>query len=267
MMAFSFFNRVATKPAPLFNIQNIRIASPCPADWNAMAGDDRARHCSDCNLNVYNLSAMTEREVQSLIAKSQGRVCGRFYRRADGTILTQDCPRGLRAAARRVSRTATAVLTAVMSVGFAFAGTKSKPQQTEQNQCKEPGVALLVIDAQGAVIQNAEVTLTDKDGKKKKIGTTNGNGQLFLKGLPSSDYLLEVKAQGFRIFRQSVPVREGKLETLTLRMEVDNSNMVTVEVGQIGPTLIQTETTESTTFQGRSLMPVMPSRGQYQPLR
>ena len=100
-MAFSFLNRPAAKPAPLIdiqkiNIQNIRVASPCPADWNTMAGDDRIRHCSECNLNVYNLSAMTEREVQRLIANSQGRVCGRFYRRADGTILTQDCPRGLR---------------------------------------------------------------------------------------------------------------------------------------------------------------------------
>jgi hypothetical protein len=265
-MDFSFLNREAAKPKPLVNLQNIRIASPCPADWNMMAGDDRVRHCSDCNLNVFNLSAMTEREVQRLIANNQGRVCGRFYRRADGTILTQDCPRGLRAVARRVSRTATAVLTAVLSVGFAFAGTKPKPQQTEQNQCKEPGVALLVMDPAGAVIQNAGVTLTSKTGKKEKIGTTDRNGYLFLKGLPSGDYLLEVKAPGFLIFRQSVPVREGKLENITLRMELD-SDVVTVEVGQIGPPLIQTESTVSTAFQSPLLMPVMPSRGQYQPLR
>src|SRR5882724_1820118 len=137
-MVFSFLHRKTAEPAPLFNIRSIRVASPCPADWSAMAGDDRVRHCSECNLNVYNLSAMTEREVQRLIAQSQGRVCGRFYRRADGTILTQDCPRGLRAVARRVSRTATAVLTAVMSVSVAFAGTKPKPQQTEPTQCKGP---------------------------------------------------------------------------------------------------------------------------------
>ncbi|MGZ4896492.1 MAG: hypothetical protein ACXVJ0_08525, partial [Candidatus Angelobacter sp.] len=67
---------------------NIRIASPCQAEWEKMVGDERVRHCSECNLNVYNLSAMTERQVQELIAGSQGkRLCTRFYRRADGTVL------------------------------------------------------------------------------------------------------------------------------------------------------------------------------------
>src|SRR5258708_31712641 len=115
MSAF-FYNPKPPKPVPLVNIQNIRVASPCPADWNKMVGDERTRHCAECNLNVYNLSAMTEREVQKLIVKSQGRLCARFYRRADGTILTQDCPRGLRAVAQHVSRTVAAVLSAVMSV-------------------------------------------------------------------------------------------------------------------------------------------------------
>lgn len=69
----SLFNRGAAKPVPLVNIQNIRIAAPCPADWNKMIGDERVRHCAECNLNVYNLSAMTEREVQKLIARSHGQ--------------------------------------------------------------------------------------------------------------------------------------------------------------------------------------------------
>src|SRR5260221_12162739 len=113
---------------------------------------------------------MTEREVQRLIANSQGRVCGRFYRRADGTVLTQDCPRGLRGVARRVSRTAAAVLTAVMSVSVAFAGTKPKsPQATTQTEHKVPGIALTLTDPSGAVVTNAQVTLIDqKSGVEKK---------------------------------------------------------------------------------------------------
>ena len=35
-------------------LQDIRIASPCPADWDKMVGDERVRHCSECNFNVYN---------------------------------------------------------------------------------------------------------------------------------------------------------------------------------------------------------------------
>ena len=33
-----------------------------------------------------------------MVQATQGRLCVRFYRRADGTVLTQDCPVGLRRA-------------------------------------------------------------------------------------------------------------------------------------------------------------------------
>ncbi len=82
-------------------LQNIEVAAPCSADWNDMTGDDRVRFCGDCKLNVYNLSAMTEDQIVGLIRETEGRLCGRFYRRPDGTILTQDCPKGIRAIVRR----------------------------------------------------------------------------------------------------------------------------------------------------------------------
>jgi hypothetical protein len=40
------------------NLDEIEIATPCPASWEAMTGDDRSRFCGQCRLNVYNLSAM-----------------------------------------------------------------------------------------------------------------------------------------------------------------------------------------------------------------
>ena len=73
-------------------LDGLRIARPCPASWSAMEGDDRVRHCSRCRLNVYNLSAMTEAEALRLLAETEGRRCIRLYRRADGTVLTRDCP-------------------------------------------------------------------------------------------------------------------------------------------------------------------------------
>src|ERR1051326_7971348 len=93
-------------------LSNLRIASPCPADWNKMVGDERVRHCAECNLNVYNLSAMTGGQVQELIARSRGnRLCARLYRRADGTVVTQDCPWRFRAVTRKLPRLADGVLT------------------------------------------------------------------------------------------------------------------------------------------------------------
>lgn len=100
-------------------LDEVRVAAPCPADWGKMVGDERARYCGSCSLHVYNLSGMTKREAEVLVTSTEGRLCVRFYRRADGTILTRNCPVGLSAVKRRVARVAGSVLTAV--VGF-FAG-------------------------------------------------------------------------------------------------------------------------------------------------
>lgn len=81
-------------------LENIRIAEPCRADWNLMEGDDRARFCQTCAKNVYNLSAMTKEEAEQLITEKEGKLCARFYQRADGTILTGNCPVGVRTARR-----------------------------------------------------------------------------------------------------------------------------------------------------------------------
>ena len=85
-------------------------------NWNAMYGTERVRFCSDCKLNVYNLSSMSRDEAEALLVKSEGRLCVRFYRRADGSVLTRDCPVGWRAIKTRASRTVTAV--ASLLIGF-----------------------------------------------------------------------------------------------------------------------------------------------------
>jgi hypothetical protein len=85
-------------------LSKVRVASPCPADWDSMIGDERVRFCGQCELNVYNLSAMTKAQAENLIVRTEGRLCVRFYRRKDGSVLTQDCPVGLRALRQRMSR-------------------------------------------------------------------------------------------------------------------------------------------------------------------
>src|SRR5262245_58525824 len=97
-------------------LASLRVASPCHVSWDAMTGTDRVRFCSSCQLNVYNFAAMTGDEVRSLIATSEGRVCGRMYRRTDGTLITRDCPVGLRAVRKRVRRMVGAAFAALLSL-------------------------------------------------------------------------------------------------------------------------------------------------------
>lgn len=97
-------------------LNNIRIASPCSANWDEMVGSERRRYCSECKLNVYNLSGMTRRDAENLILSSEGRLCVRFYRRTDGTVLTKDCPVGWQAIKRRVSQVAAAFASLIFAV-------------------------------------------------------------------------------------------------------------------------------------------------------
>ena len=92
----------------------VKIAAPCKADWEQMIGSDRVRFCGQCNLNVYNLSSMKRDEAESFVARNEGRLCVRFYRREDGSMLTKNCPVGLSAIRRRVSCLAKAISAAVL---------------------------------------------------------------------------------------------------------------------------------------------------------
>lgn len=100
-------------------LDHVQVAAPCPAEWDQMLGSERVRFCGQCSLNVYNLSSMIRADAEQLIARTEGRLCVRFYRRRDGSIITQDCPVGLRAVGRRVSHIAKAVVSLVLGL---FAG-------------------------------------------------------------------------------------------------------------------------------------------------
>ncbi|MCB9598249.1 MAG: hypothetical protein H6719_36385 [Sandaracinaceae bacterium] len=87
------------------------VKDPCEESWAAMRGDDVSRFCGMCHQNVYNLSEMDRADAERFVAEAEGRVCVRFYRRADGTVVTSDCaPVRFRAARRAASK------------GLAFAG-------------------------------------------------------------------------------------------------------------------------------------------------
>ncbi len=100
-------------------LKNLKIASPCSANWEEMFGNERKRFCGDCKLNVYNLSGMTSFDAENLLNTSEGRVCVRYFQRRDGTVITADCPVGWARVKHRMSVAATAVF----SMLFAFLGS------------------------------------------------------------------------------------------------------------------------------------------------
>lgn len=115
-------------------LNNLKIASPCSAGWDEMVGDARKRFCGECKLNVHNLSGMTKTEAENLLESFEGRLCVRFYQRADGTVLTQDCPVGWARVKQRVSKTAAAfaslIIGLVSGLGFTAAYNNADSERT-----------------------------------------------------------------------------------------------------------------------------------------
>jgi hypothetical protein len=102
-------------------LADIRVASPCHAAWGNMKGDEQTRFCSLCRKNVYNLSEMTRQEAENLIREKEGKLCVRYYQRADGTVLTKDCPIGV-AVVRRVLLTRAVTASALLVTVIALFG-------------------------------------------------------------------------------------------------------------------------------------------------
>jgi hypothetical protein len=84
------------KPSTKLSVlDDLRIASPCTESWAAMKGDAHVRRCDSCEKNVFDLSSLTRADAEALLLRTEG-LCIRLYRRFDGTVLTADCPVGVR---------------------------------------------------------------------------------------------------------------------------------------------------------------------------
>jgi len=208
-------------------LPDLRVASPCTASWEQMTGDDRVRHCAECNLDVYNFSALTPAEIEQLLAASKGqRLCGRLYRRADGTVLTRDCPVGFRARVRRVSNRIGVALAAAMSVTFASA--QSAHQNTPSLVQIAPATAraeIVVYDASGAVIPRTKIEIWSS-AKLIAEGAADASGRFTANLAPGTYNVTAIPfVVGFKTGHARLSVSDQPV-TLPLTLEVGGSMMM-----------------------------------------
>ena len=123
-------------------------------------GDERIRHCAECNLNVYNLSAMTERQVQELIeqvaesgsardfiAAQTGRCLHRIVHGAYGLYGKGIANSGSDYGHHDEHRQS----------GFGKNNSQKSPSQRAANRQAKAGIWIMVFDRQGALVPGAEV--------------------------------------------------------------------------------------------------------------
>ncbi len=121
-------------------LDNIRVATPCSADWNEMTGDGRTRHCGECKQDVYHLSGLTRDEAEALVTERNGQLCVRYFQRQDGTILFADCAVGVRRRRRRrrwVAAGAAALLAGGAGVGGRLHHDATTPEMLEPERISE----------------------------------------------------------------------------------------------------------------------------------
>jgi hypothetical protein len=99
-------------------LNRVYIETPCTVGWDTMQGDDRTRFCGQCSLNVYNVASLSSREAAALIKEADGRLCLRLYRRPDGTVITDNCPVGLKKMRDRVRLRVAAIFAFLLCIGW-----------------------------------------------------------------------------------------------------------------------------------------------------
>lgn len=235
---------------PKIKLNNIRIASPCSQKWEAMSGNERQRFCVHCRLSVYNFSAMTEAEVEALLRNTEGRVCGRFYQRADGTMLTQDCPVGLRAVRQRVSRLAATVFAAVCGL-FTGQGSYAQQKQGEGKAAvqrglrryEQPAIQGTVYDQAGAVIGGGTVKVINQQTNQVINAQSDGVGRFRFVDLTPGEYNLEVDSPEFtKLVVTNLVLTDDEALTLDATMKVNSEALMGVVV-EATPRLVPTNDT------------------------
>ena len=124
-------------------LDNIRVATPCSADWTKMSGSDRVRACGACNKNVYNLSDMTRDEAESLIIENEGKLCVRYFQRSDGMILLKDCLVGIRRRRRRrvIAAGAATLLAGASAATMLFVHEQRRPASSSRTPSQQGAIA------------------------------------------------------------------------------------------------------------------------------
>ena len=231
----------------------LRIAEPCQAGWEGMAGDERVRHCTLCSLNVYNFAEMTRDEVRALILRTEGRVCARLYRRADGTVITRDCPTGMRAMRRRASRVAAALIAALCSLpAFAFgakAGEKPRLKthgsrvklEIERVATSQPAVFTGVVrEEAGDPIPGVTITIRGETATRVFTAVTDIHGSFNITPLDDGLYRVEVTLPGFREAKmEHLQLKAGEVTHASVALRLDLTTTITL--GRVADPLIMND--------------------------
>jgi hypothetical protein len=231
------------------SLDRITVTSPCLTDWNSMIGNDQVRFCEHCNLEVHNLSEMSRGKAARLVARSQGRLCVRYYRDSNDAVITRPPGRKLHLIGRRASKIAAGAFTAAISLSTATVQSAVNAQQPSYEARVLPdrwsplGTVLgRITDANSAVIPGATIALSNAELNLSLFTSTNHEGEFRFDGLVTGSYSLRIEAPGFAATETQAYIQandetrvDRELSVAGIEAEVEiESGTTTVTVGVVG---------------------------------
>lgn len=228
-------------------IDSIRHDAPCSVPWAMMAGDDRVRHCMSCDLNVYNFAELTRDEIREVIAQSNGRLCTRLRRRADGTLVTRSrsrLPRALTAALLGIA----ALASSCASKAGLFTHSSKIAIDVEQIVTPQQQAQLtgFVRDAEGHDLPGVTVMLWNESTREKISVVSGVNGDFAITPPEDGLYLLDVNLPGFgHAVREHLQLRKTEVTRARVVLRAGLGESITVGGSAIDPI---TESGVTTTF-------------------
>jgi hypothetical protein len=159
---------------------------------------------------------MTRRDAEALLKQTNGNIC--LYRRADGTVLTEDCPVGFSVKVTHARR----------RIGWVAAGALSFASAFAQDAASLSGK---VMDASGAVVPRAKITITDpKTGNAMQLQSDEG-GRFAESPLPPGSYTIKVLVPGFNEFEHpDTVVKASQQAKLDITLQVANAIVGAIEM-------------------------------------
>ena len=216
-------------------LDRVEIASPCSANWDEMSGTDQIRFCSECRKYVYNLSEMTRREAEALLASRGNQMCARLIRDLDGTTLNVDSLPPVRLLGWKPGPVAGAVVSAIISITPGTAVLANGQSSSHSSQSVDasghrtrrtaPGtmtstITGIVSDENGGALPGAAVTLTSEASGEVLSQLTSEEGEFRFEGLAARTYIVEIQAKDYQsVKHHDVILQQGEARRLDIGME------------------------------------------------
>lgn len=193
-------------------LHRLRVDSPCPSSWEGMQGDERRRHCLQCDKPVYDFAQLTPREISGVIEACQGELCARLTRDGQGGLVTLAPPAAaVPLVSRRVSPLVTAAVAAVLGLsGAAWTdpstavspaaeqGAGEQPDGTRAQRIGSAGSSLSgrLTNEAGEPVPNADVSLYNQLDGQERFRRTDADGRFSFASVTAGIYYIRATAGG-----------------------------------------------------------------------